>query len=183
MGQGSSRPREEKDHGNGITSYLKWNEVEYTEVCRSAGEVDGDDVASWSKWVSERVYKYNGSIYDSLSEAQYARAKVEKPINDANALNVSGNTKYAANDYTGAIADYNAAIKLNSQEKVYHSNKSLALRYSGNQSEAIDAANVALQIDANYQHAKDAKTAAEKAINDAEALNFSGNKKYNADDQ
>lgn len=50
------------------------------------------------------------------------------------------------------------AIQLNSQEKRFYANKALVLIALQRYQEASDAANMALQIDANYEDAKILRT-------------------------
>jgi tetratricopeptide (TPR) repeat protein len=89
------------------------------------------------------------------------------------ALNERGNSKYNANDYQGALQDFEAAIKINPQEKLYYTNKANVLLRLNHYDEAILAAEEALRIDPNYQFAKDGK---------ALALSARSNIKYNAMD-
>jgi tetratricopeptide (TPR) repeat protein len=78
-----------------------------------------------------------------------ARPQVEQPqegaiSGDASALWAAGNDKFAAKDYAGAVADYDAALEAAPDEPRLLAAKASALFYLGNYVEARQAAEAAL---------------------------------------
>jgi tetratricopeptide (TPR) repeat protein len=65
----------------------------------------------------------------------------------------SGNDKFNLEDYSGAIADYSIAIKLNPNNAVLHCNRGLAKYHLENYSGAIADYNKAIELDPNYSTA------------------------------
>jgi len=87
--------------------------------------------------------------YNDRFPANQIPALDERPLEerkaDAEKLKKEGNEKLQQKDYTGAIAQYTKAIRLDPENAVYFSNRSAAFIYTKDYDEAIKDGNRAIQ--------------------------------------
>jgi len=111
-----------------------------------------------------KLQKYDEAL-DALDkclklDANYRNAKLEK----AWALNELGNQAYESDSFNLALMKYNEAIELSPNNKTYLANRAGALIYLEKYHEAIESANQALNLCADYAKAKEKKASALNAI-------------------
>jgi tetratricopeptide (TPR) repeat protein len=162
-----------KDQNN----WLGGDEYYYDYIKVISCKVDKHDISDVTieqGYFHARTHDSNGKGYTkrTIQKCMYNNELISDAEANkvrASAKNKEGNKKYDEEDYQGAINDYNEAIRLNSDEGVFYSNKADALNHLKRYDEAIEEADKALKLDKNCLNAK---------IEKAFALNARGNIKF-----